>query len=55
MLFDSKGKPVGAKALPEGKKAREAVLATLREVHIPRRPGKGEGFKLGDRAKLKGV
>lgn len=55
MLFDQKGKPFNPDNLPQGRKAREAVLATLREVLVPRRPGKHEGFKLQQRARFKGV
>lgn len=55
MLFDQKGKPFNPDNLPQGHKAREAVLATLREVLVPRRPGKHEGFKLQQRARFKGV
>lgn len=37
MLLNSKGQKVDPTTLPRGRKEREAVLATLREVHEPER------------------
>lgn len=56
MLIDPKTlKTVNPDNLPKGRDARQAALATLREVLVPRAPGKHEGFKLGERASLKGA
>jgi len=52
MLFNAQGKPVQVGKLDKG--SRVAALAPLREVLIPSKPRRNEGFSLGERARLKG-
>lgn len=53
MLIDPKnGREFNADKLPRGGKARDAVLATLREVPIPQKM-RGPMFSLQERALLK--
>lgn len=52
MLIDKQGRIVRADKLPRGGKAREAALASAREVLVPERT-RDASFTLGARAFLK--
>ena len=52
MLIDDNGREVRADSLPRNRKAREAVLATLREIPVPHKDKSGM-FRLGLRATLR--
>lgn len=52
MLIDNKGRVVRAEKLPRGGKARDAALASVREVLVPERK-QDSTFSLGARALLK--
>lgn len=51
MLIDKQGKVFNPDNLPRGRKAKEAALATLREVLVPGAP-KGGMFRLDKRARI---
>lgn len=51
MLVDTQGRIVKPESLPKGRKAREAALATLREVHAPQHK-RAPGFCIEERARL---
>lgn len=51
MLIDNKGRVYDPKKLPQGRKAREAVIAGLREV-FPIQHRHADLFKLQKRARL---
>lgn len=51
MLIDNNGRAVRAEKLPKHGKAREAALASVREVHVPAAP-RDSMFKLGSIARL---
>lgn len=53
MLLQKDGKVFNPKHLPSGRAAREAVLATLREVRAPVRD-RSKWFQIGERARLVG-
>lgn len=52
MLINTQGKAVNPETLPKGGKQREAVLATLREVHVVRSTKKLRSFSIQERARL---
>lgn len=53
MLIDKQGRTVKADKLPRGGRARDAALASVREVLVPERT-RDASFTLGARAELKG-